>query len=164
MAKTPNKRQRPKVANSHFASPPPADCCHCDFSARHQRRRGDYLENFHLVLVVSAWTGRPLCLFGQPSWHDYVEQNILSQLGDRAIVLNWSKRKRWQLSLAKIAFYHFGTYRLFNPLGVVFQPLGPTHIFRFWKPFRDLKHGHPEALRKMENDFFGVIGVQRRTS
>jgi hypothetical protein len=96
-----------------------------------------------------------------PVWHDYVEQHIMPQLGERAVILNWSKRRRWRFSLAKIAFYHFGGYRQFNPLGVVFRPFQRSKEFRFWQPFRDFKHGHPEALHKMESDFFGYIGVPR---
>ena len=96
-----------------------------------------------------------------PIWHDYVEQRILPHLGERAVVLNWSQRKRWRLSLARMAFYHFGSYRQFNPLGVVFRPFRRTRIFRFWQPFRDFKHGNPEALHKIETEFFGLIGVQK---
>lgn len=94
-----------------------------------------------------------------PNWHDYIEQNILPVLGRRAIILNWSQRKRWQFSLAKLAFYHFGTYREFNPMAVVFRPFRFTRTFRFWKPFQDLKHGNPKALQKMEGEFFTLIGI-----
>src|SRR5438046_67890 len=51
-----------------------------------------------------------------PVWHDYIEQHILPELGGRAVVLNWSQRTRWRVSLARIAFYHFGGWRAFNPL------------------------------------------------
>ena len=39
-----------------------------------------------------------------PVWHDYIEQSILPHLGERAIVLNWSERKRWRFSLKRMAF------------------------------------------------------------
>src|SRR4051794_36632861 len=48
-----------------------------------------------------------------PIWHDYVEDRILSELEDRAVVLNWSERKRWRTSLATLAFRHFGGSREF---------------------------------------------------
>ena len=96
-----------------------------------------------------------------PIWHDYVEQHILPHLGERAVILNWLERKRWRFSLAKMAFYHFGAYRQFNPLGVVFRPFRRSKVFRFWQPFRDYKHGHPEALHKMESDFFGLCRDNR---
>jgi hypothetical protein len=96
-----------------------------------------------------------------PIWRDYIEGNVLPHLGKRAVVLNWSRRKHWRLSVARLAFHHFGGYRQFNPLAVVFRPFHRSRTFRFWQPFKDLKHGHPEALERMESEFFGLIGVQR---
>lgn len=95
-----------------------------------------------------------------PLWHDYIEQNVLPCLGDRVVVLNWSRRTSWPFSLARFAFRHFGGWRAFNPLSVVFRPFRRTRTFRFLQPFRDFKHGHPEALHQMENEFFGLIGVR----
>jgi hypothetical protein len=97
-----------------------------------------------------------------PVWRDYIEQHILPRLDERAVVLNWSQRKRWRFSLARLAFYHFGGSQEFNPLAVVFRPLRPTRIFRFWQSFRDLKHGRPEALHEVETEFLRLIEGQRR--
>lgn len=99
-----------------------------------------------------------------PHWRDYILQQILPCLGERAVVLNWSERKRWQLSLARIAFWHFGGHREFNPLGVVFRPFGRTRTFRFRQAFRDCNHGHPEPLHLMEAEFFNSIGIHRNSS
>ncbi len=96
-----------------------------------------------------------------PLWHDYIEQRVLPRLGNRAVVLNWSQRRRWRCSLARAAFYHFGGYRQYNPLAVVFRPLRRTRVFRFWQPLRDFKHGQPEALHKMESDLFALMDSQR---
>jgi hypothetical protein len=96
-----------------------------------------------------------------PVWHDYIEQHVLPYLGERAFVLNCSQRRGWRLSLARMAVHHFGGWRAFNPLAVVFRPFRRTRTFRFWQPFRDFKHGHPEALHRMEGEFFGLIGVHR---
>jgi len=96
-----------------------------------------------------------------PIWHDYIEQYFLPKLGERAMVLNWSKRKNWRFSLARMAVHHFGGWREFNPIAIVFHPFRRTRTFRFLKPFKDFKHGHPEALHHMENEFFGAIGVNR---
>jgi hypothetical protein len=123
---------------------------------------------FNVCLRIFIWwrwclRGRDILFVysDSPIWHDYVEQQILPYLGERAVILNWSQRKRWRFSLARIAFHHFGGDRQFNPLAVVFRPFGRTHTFRFLQPFRDMKHGHPDALQKMESEFFGLIGVQR---
>jgi hypothetical protein len=124
------------------------------------------VASISLRIVIWSWwclRGRDILFVysDSPIWHDYIEQQILPHLGDRAVILNWSERKRWRFSLARMAFHHFGGYRQFNPLGVVFRPFGRTHKFRFWQPFRDFKHGHPEALQKMETEFFQLIGVHK---
>ena len=124
------------------------------------------IASISLRIVIWSWW----CLRGRdvlfvysdsPIWHDYIEQHFLPHLGEHAVVLNWSQRKRWRFSLARMAFRHFGGYRQFNPIGVVFRPFGRTYKFRFWQPFRDFKHGHPEALHKMESEFFGLIDNRR---
>ena len=125
------------------------------------------LYSFCLRLAVWSWwclRGRDILFVysDSPVWHDYIEQHILPHLGKRAIVLNWSERKRWRLSLKRMAFYHFGGDREFNPLAVVLRPFRRTCTFRFWHPFRDFKHGRPEELRKMEDEFFALIGIERR--
>lgn len=125
-----------------------------------------FIASILLRVIIWFWwclRGRDILFVysDSPIWHDYIEQHILPQLGKRAVVLNWSQRKRWRFSVARLAFQHFGGYRQFNPLAVVFRPFGRTHTFRFWQPFRDFKHGHPEALQKMEAEFFELIGVQR---
>jgi hypothetical protein len=116
------------------------------------------------VVVWTWWClrGRDILFVysDSPIWRDYIEQHILPHLDDRAIVLNWSQRKQWRLSVAWLAFHHFGGYRQFNPLAVVFRPFRRTRTFRFWEPFRELKHGQPAALEKMEREFFSLIGVQ----
>ena len=124
------------------------------------------LTTICLHLCIWVWwclRGRDILFVysDSPIWHDYIEQQVLPHLGERAIVLNWSQRKRWRFSLARLAFYHFGGYRQFNPLGVVFRPFRRTRTFRFWQPFRDFKHGNLAALQKTEAEFFGLIGVQR---
>ena len=117
------------------------------------------------VAIWSWWCirGRDILFVysDSPIWHDYIEQHVLPHLGERAVVLNWSRRKGWRFSLARAAVHHFGGWREFNPMAVVFHPFRRTRTFRFWQPFRDFKHGHPEALHQMESEFFGLIGVQR---
>ena len=124
-----------------------------------------------VCLHVVVWTwwclrGRDILLVysDSPIWHDYIEQHFLPALRERAVVLNWSQRKRWRISVARLAFRHFGGSRQFNPLAVVFCPLRRTKIFRFWQPFREWKHGRPAALRQMEGEFFSLIRIQRPES
>ena len=91
-----------------------------------------------------------------PIWHDYIEQHILPVIRERAVVLNWSQRssRSWRRSLAVAAFKHFGGRSDFNPMGVVFRPFHRARVFRFHPPFRDYKHGKPEKLLAMQQEFF----------
>jgi len=94
-----------------------------------------------------------------PIWHDYIETNLLPHIRRRAVILNWSQRRNWRLSLAHIAFGHFGGGEEFNPLAVVFRPFRSTRTFRFWRAFREFKHGKPEALLTVQQAFFDAIGI-----
>jgi len=122
-----------------------------------------------LVLYAALWLAIHLAIWGwwcargrnvlfvyssSPLWRDAVERDFLPRLGGRAILLNWSERRRWRFSLAAIAFTYFGGSREFNPLGLVFRSLRRTREFRFWKAFRELKQGRPEALDALTRDFF----------
>lgn len=99
-----------------------------------------------------------------PIWREYAREHILPFLGERAIVLNWSERKRWPISLGRLAFYHFGGYREFNPLAVVFRPFRRTRTFRFWEAFKEFKHGSPAALLALEHEFFLASGIRKPES
>jgi len=115
------------------------------------------------ILIWTFWCARGrniLFVYSEsPILHDYIEQRLLPPIRDRAIVLNWSQRKRWRFSLTRMAFHHFGGYREFNPLAVVFRPFRLTRKFRFWQPFRGFKHGKAAPLQQMEKDFFSMIEV-----
>jgi hypothetical protein len=106
-------------------------------------------RDIHLLYVYS----------NSPNWQEYIEKEILPNLPERKIVLNWSERKQWKkLSLAKIAFYHFGGgWQEYNPMAVIFRPFRRAKVFRFYEPFKDFKHGKPEALLKIETEFFQAL-------
>src|SRR5262245_29568260 len=91
-----------------------------------------------------------------PHWQQYVETHWLSRWGARAVVLNWSERRTWQPAAhsarSEVALFHaFSGSREFNPLAIVVPPRGHiVHVVRFWKAFRDHKHGKPARLREAE--------------
>ena len=93
-----------------------------------------------------------------PVWHDYIEINILPNIRQRAILLNWSQRSKRSSGLAWAVFRHFGGKTEFCPLAVVFRPFG--QVFRFWQPFRDWKHGRGSLLEQTQAEFFQAIGIQ----
>ncbi len=95
-----------------------------------------------------------------PNWLAHIEQNILPRLPPSSVVLNWSHRRSWSLfDLATWIFYHYGGYKGYNPLGIVIRPFRRVKVFRFWKPLRDLKHGKPKAIEKLEANFLQEIGA-----
>ena len=92
-----------------------------------------------------------------PDWQEHIEQNVLPRLAGTAVALNWSERKKWKRTLATLAFRHFGGYREFCPLALVFSPFRRVKIFRFHQPFKDYKHGKCRPLRTMESEFFLTV-------
>jgi hypothetical protein len=122
-----------------------------------------------MLLHIVAWCwwgirGRDVLFVysDSPIWHDYIEEHILPRLKDRAIVLNWSERRRWGRTLSVLAFQYFGGGRNYNPMAVVFRPFRLARIFRFYKPFRDFKHGNSESLIAMEYELFSLLGANGR--
>lgn len=122
---------------------------------------------FSLILHVAIWIlwcarGRDVLFVtsDSPVWGAYVTEKLLPRLGERAVILNWSERKKWSFSLARIAFYHFGGQREFNPLAVVFRPFRRPQVFRFWRPFRDWKHGNRGALQEVEREFLQATATR----
>lgn len=118
------------------------------------------------VLYVSIWLG--WCVRGRdvlfvysesPIWREYIENEILSKLEGRAVVLNWSKRKRWRISLAVLAFHRFGGWRAYNPLAVVFRPFRLPKVFRFYEPFQEFKHGKPEKVEQLKTELLKALDV-----
>jgi len=111
--------------------------------------------------IWSLWSTRGIRLLfvhsNSPVWQDHIQNEILPRLPEGSIILNWSERKKWRLSLSIMAFHHFGGSRHFNPLGVVIKPFHRAKVFRFHEAFVDFKHGSPNKLLKMESDFFATL-------
>jgi hypothetical protein len=121
---------------------------------------------YWICLRVAIWgwwcsRGRDVLLVysDSPIWREYVEQNMLPRFSKRAIVMNWSERRRWRFSLGWMAFHHFGGNREFNPMAVVFRPFRRTRTFRFWTAFRAMKAGRPAALAAKERELLDYVGI-----
>jgi hypothetical protein len=122
---------------------------------------------YALLLHVSLWllwspAGRRVLFVysNSPVWQSYIEDNILPRLPRGSVVLNWSERRRWRWwSLSVAVFHFFGGSRDFNPLAVVVRPLRWGRAFRFWRAFRDAKHGDRDALQLVERQFSTYLGL-----
>jgi hypothetical protein len=99
--------------------------------------------------------GRDLLLVysNSPNWKRYVEEKWIPRWGNRAVVLNWSERRIWQRERRpEVALFRaFAGDREFNPLGIVVPQKGrAARVVRFWRAFRDYKHGKDHSLRVAE--------------
>lgn len=94
-----------------------------------------------------------------PNWKDYIEANILPRLEPHVVALNWSKRGEWERVNpfeAKV-FKHWAGEEEFNPMALIFSPGGRVEDVRFWRPFRDFKHGKEGLLRQAEALLFTEV-------
>jgi hypothetical protein len=97
-----------------------------------------------------------------PVWQDYIAANILPRLPSDAVVLNWSEHLKWKwFSFPVRVFRLFGADTEFNPMGLVCTPLRGVKTFRFWRPFRDFKHGNDKPLKELEKKFFKYLDNTR---
>lgn len=115
-------------------------------------RRRQAVRNFRRARQSQ---GRDLLLVcsNSPIWQGYVEANWLPRWGHRAVVLNWSERQSWQRACrTEVSLFHaFSGDREFNPLGIVVPQRGHTaQVVRFWRAFREYKHGKDRLLRVAE--------------
>ncbi len=125
-----------------------------------------------VLLHIAAWCvwcarGRDVLLVysNSPIWQSYVEEHLLPRLSHRAVVLNWSERCTWGRTLSVAVFRFFGGSREYNPMVIVFRPFRLTRRFRFYKPFRDFKHGKTATVFEITDQLFAVLdGHERRTA
>lgn len=119
------------------------------------------------VVVRLRWIpdGRKALLVysDSPHWKERFEGEILPHLGERVISLNWSTRSTWprnplKVSLAVWVFWRWKRRFEFNPMAIVFVPWWRPKVLRFWKPFKDLKHGKPERVTELEATLFDLLG------
>jgi hypothetical protein len=100
-----------------------------------------------------------------PNWQEYIEQNWLPRLEGRAVLLDWSDRATWRrpVPLEVRAFRYWAGHREFNPLAILFPERGRVGTVRFWRAFREFKHGRDMELRKAERELFGFAsGAESR--
>ena len=118
-----------------------------------------------LSLVWLTWCPRrryALVVYSNsPIWQEYFETQVIPRLGERAVVLNWSERKRWTFGLPAMLFRVFGGTRDFNPIAIVFEPMRWPR--RFYKAFRSFKHGRPEDVEQLRREFFRALDALAST-
>ena len=99
-----------------------------------------------------------------PNWHTYIENTWLPRVAPHAVVVDWSDRGTWpKWAPVEIrAFRYWGGSREFNPLAVLFPKRGKVRTIRFWRAFRDFKHGKDAALRTAESELLDFVDAIQR--
>jgi hypothetical protein len=94
-----------------------------------------------------------------PNWKEYIEDNMLPRIEKYAVLLNWSQRKEWHKThpLEARIFNHWAGRKEFNPMAILLSPRLRVKQVRFWKAFKDFKHGKEESLREAEDGFFDEV-------
>jgi hypothetical protein len=114
------------------------------------------------LLVCGLWLpkGKDILFVysDSPIWYEYMTTEILPLVERRAVVLNWSERRKWpRWSLGVELFRRFGGTRDFNPLVVLFRPLQRARIFRFWPAFKDWKRGYREPVERLRQELLSAL-------
>jgi hypothetical protein len=114
---------------------------------------------YALVWILWCSRGRNVLYVysDSPIWKDHIESEVIPRCSDRVVILNWSRRKRWRVSLATLLFHHFGGSKEFNPIAIVFRPFRKRIEFRFWRPFHEWRKGNTQNLKAMERSFLELL-------
>jgi hypothetical protein len=97
-----------------------------------------------------------------PHWQSYVEANWMPRWGTRAVMLNWSERAGWKGNQPEVALFHaLASTREYNPLAIVVPLDGQPIVVRFWRAFRDHKHGKDGVLRKQESELERLLSLHQ---
>lgn len=94
-----------------------------------------------------------------PHWRSYIEERWLSTWGGRAVVLNRSRPWTHEQLEARL-WVNFAGDSEHTPLAIVIPPRGRPTVIRFWKAFRDYKHGKEGALREAEKSLARALGYR----
>lgn len=144
-------------------------------SAAYNRIYGIFLHH----QVAKQWfpAGKRMLLVysDSPNWKEHIENSLLPIVRDYAVVLNWSKRSSWDIKRKPLevkVFQHWTDVSVFksegrrrwegenfNPIAIVFMPGGKVEVLRFWKAFKDHKHGKSESLEKLEKKLGELIAT-----
>jgi hypothetical protein len=117
-----------------------------------------------LLINLTAWyvwrpNGKRVLLVYSDSviWKEYFESDLLPRLHGKAVVLNWSHRKQWSPSVATMAFRHYGGRLEFNPLAIVFRPFRRAKVLRYYRPFKEYKHGRPQSVKELTDQLLELV-------
>ena len=99
-------------------------------------------------------------LTASPHWQPYIERHWLSRWGSRAVVFDRSKPWRKDDPAAAL-WASIKGFEEHTPLAVVVPRRGRVRVVRFFKAFRDFKHGKEARLRAAERELEAAMEESR---
>ena len=93
------------------------------------------------------------------NWKDYIETKILPRIEAHSVILNWSKRREWELRMpfeTKV-FAQWAGSSEFTPTALVFTVTGKVKDIKPWDPSRPGKHGKEKISKESEQALLGAI-------
>lgn len=123
--------------------------------ARSRRRRAAIRE----FRRIYGATGRDLLIVYTDSanWAPHIERRWIPRWQERAVVLNRSKPWKYEQPEARL-WSALGGSLEHTPLAVVVPKTGRVRVIRFWRAFRDYKHGKPGRLMSAEKELASALG------
>jgi hypothetical protein len=116
-----------------------------------------------LAHIIYARRGiRCLIIYSQsPLWRDHIASTWLPTIGPVAAMLDWSSRSTWTGGVAVALFRRFCGEQDFNPAVIMFRGWRRPYVFRFFRAFREAKHGRPTYLQSLEEQMFRTLDNSR---
>jgi hypothetical protein len=116
---------------------------------------------WYVCRLRAAWPSGKFVLFAYTEsqlWAPYIEAELLPQIDEHCVVVNRS-RENWkrEFSAERGALSFWGGWRSYNPIAVVLRPWGRVRVFRFYEPFKELKHGRASALESVSSELVRCV-------
>jgi hypothetical protein len=98
-----------------------------------------------------------------PHWKEYIEENILPDIADHTVTLNWSERSAWKNKrpLEEKVMKRFTGDREYCPIAIVVPPKGKVRTVKFYQAFKDHKHGKPHLLERRISELQELVAQFR---
>jgi len=91
-------------------------------------------------------------------WAPYLESRVIPRLGAACVAIDRSQPDwKVQYPAEARAIAHWGGYREYNPLVVLFPKWQPAITLRLFAAFRDKKHGKDGPLEAEVNRLFSLV-------
>jgi hypothetical protein len=115
------------------------------------------------TLVITRWKKKGINVLliysDSPHWKERIENEIIPQIKDQAVILNTSISQAWgdQEKFADKIYSFFGGRKDMKPMAIVFHGFSNFKDFRFYQAYQKFKKGNDRELLKVESDFLGDI-------